>query len=488
MSIEKKITSGFKSEFLTQLAKIILSGLLIVFLARLLSPEQYGILYLSIAIFSIVILLSSFGLSRSAARYITEYQESAPEQIPHIVRTSAVYTLFAVTAATLTLVLLREPVALVFEEPQLEGLILVGGLYILFESTHGYCRRTLQGFKQIEKSASLSVIEASCRFVFAISLVLLGFGAFGALAGYAIGMAVSSVAGVLTLYPLIKQYSRDSTMETGLRRRIVEYSFPITLTSSGTVLIKRTDILLIGFFLNPVAVGYYTIGKQIIEFAANPANSLGFSISPRYAEQYQQGNPQRAAELYQQALKSIFLLYAAAAVGLVIVAEPTVQYIFGEEYLGAVVVIQILAAYLFIQAVSYVTGSGLDYLGKAKIRGILKVVIAVGNLVLNIILIPIMGVSGAAIATVITYAVYVTGNVYIMHRQLPLNWSEITIDGTKALVVALAMGGVVMFLSGYVVGLISLFAVIGAGFGFWFACCFAVGLIEMSQIRAIVDA
>jgi O-antigen/teichoic acid export membrane protein len=484
MSLRKKIVSGFSVELVSQLFSVVVSGLLLVILARLLSPENYGLLYLSISIFSVIILVTSFGFSRSAARYITDYAESNPGQIPYIIRTSALYCFAALTVTTVLLIVFREEIVQLLDEPNLQPLLLIGVLYVIFYSSVEYFRRIFQGFKKIKTSAILNIVHTLVKFVFILALVIAGFGAVGALTGYVISLIVATALGVVLLHRTVRTYERSEQVEPGLRRRLFEYSLPITLTSSGTVLIKRVDLILIGFFLNPVAVGYYTISKQITEFVVKPANSLGFSISPRYSEQCSKGNFDEAATLYQDALHSMILLYAPAAIGLFLVAEPAITLVFGQEYLGAVPVVQVFSIFVLIQAVSYVTGSGLDYLGKATARAILKGIVAIGNVFLNILLIPTMGIVGAATATVITYAVYVSGNVYLMNRELPLDWTEIAYNATKAVSVAAAMGVVVFSLSGFIIGFFSLGIVIGTGVGIWAILSIATGMIEPSEVRS----
>jgi O-antigen/teichoic acid export membrane protein len=486
MSLRTKIVSGFSVELVSQLFSVVVSGLLLVILARLLSPEGYGLLYLSIAIFSVIILITSFGFSRSAARYVTDYLESDPGQIPHIIRISAIYCFASIAITSIGLVLFREQIAHWLGEPDLQPLLAIGVLYVVFYSCVEYFRRIFQGFKKIKTSATLNIVHTLVKFVFIIAFVVAGFGAVGALAGYVVSLVAATLLGVALLYRTLRTHESSTQIESGLRRRVFEYSLPITLTSSGTVLIKRVDLILIGFFLNPAAAGYYTISKQIIEFVVKPANSLGFSISPRYSEQCSKGNFGEAAKLYQDALQSMVLLYAPAAIGLFIVAEPAITLVFGQEYQNAAPVVQVFSVFVLIQAVSFVTGSGLDYLGKAKARAVLKGTVAVGNVFLNILLIPAIGLVGAAAATVITYAVYVSGNVYLMNRQLPLNWTEILYDTIKALLVASVMGIAVFSVSEYITGFLTLTAAIGFGVAVWATLCVVTGMIEPEKIRSHV--
>ncbi len=485
MSVRRKVASGFRAEAVAQLAGVAASGLLLVVLARLLSPSAYGLLQLSISVFSVVVLVTSFGLSRSAARYVSTYDERDPGQVPHIVGYALAFSAAALAAVLVAFVLLRGHIADWLDEPGLEPLLTLGVGYVACYSAVEFLRRTFQGFREIQHSASLHLLNTLLKFVATLGFVAAGLGVLGALAGYVVGLAVTTVVGALLLYRTLETYPRADRVESGLPRRIAEYSLPITLTSSGTVLIKQVDVVLIGFFLDSAAVGYYTVSKQIVQFAEKPANALGFSISPRYAEQVSAGNRRRAAELYEEALGGMITVYAPAAVGLIVVADPTIRHVFGTEYLEAVPVVRVFALFLFVQAISFVTGSGLDYLGRARARAVLKGAIALCNLGLNVLLIPRIGIVGAAVATVLAYVVYVAGNVYLMHRELPLRLGAVAGEATKAVVVAGAMGAVVSVLVGYATGLLSLLVVVAAGAGVWGTSALAVGLVEPDEVRAI---
>jgi O-antigen/teichoic acid export membrane protein len=485
MTVERSVISGFKFEFVFRILKTLLGGLLIVLLARLLSAGQYGLLHLAIYFCSIVVLLSSLGVPRSVAKFITEYDTKDPGQIPNIIGTGLAINLTTITISVSAIVIFRAEIAQLFGEPGLELLILVGVLYILFESAMEFCRRTLQAFRHVSWSSSLMGINTVCKFGAAIGLVLLGYGVMGAFVGYMVGLAAASIIGAVLLYSLLREYAADP-IEPGLRRRIFEYSVPLTVTDSGDILMKRVDILLIGFFLNPVAVGYYTVSKQIVSFATDASKALGFSISPHYSEQYAAGNTSRAAQLYEQAIESILIFYIPAMIGLIVVAEPTIQYLFGGEYMNAVPVVQVLAIYMFWSAITNVTGSGLDYLGKAKFRATLKGIMAVANAALGIVLIPHIGVLGAAIPTVVTYGIYAIGNVYVMTRLLSIPVLELLKIGVKVVPLSLLMGFVVYGLSGMVSGILTLLLIVGLGVSIYGGLGIYTNIIDTADVRKIV--
>jgi O-antigen/teichoic acid export membrane protein len=485
MTLEKKIAAGFRMEAMAKAAEILSGGILIVVLARLLDPDGYGLLYFAISIIAVGTLLSSLGFGRSAARYLTEYDERDPGQVPHIVEASALYTIVPLALVSGTLAVFHAELTALLGEPGLEPFLLLGAAFLVGNTALKYTRRVLQGFKRIELSAVLTTSDAVVSSAVAISMAVLGYGPIGAFSGYVVS---SLLAGGLGTVFTLRQYAAydRSPVEEGLRRRLFEYAMPLSLTASGDILIKRVDVILIGFFLTPVFVSYYTISKQVVKFAKFPASSLGFAISPRYKEQYEQGNVDRAARLYEDALTSMLLLYVPATAGLILVAGPSIELLFGPDYSGATPVLQILSLFLVAQTITYVTSTGLDFLGKAKLRAYAKGSVAVGNVGLNLLLIPTIGVIGAAISTVVAYGVYAMVNVYLMHRELTLNWRRISHDLGQTIAVTAVMAAVVAVLVDMVAGFPSLIAVVGLGVGVWFVLSYQLGLVEEQHVRTVI--
>lgn len=485
MTLEEKIASGFRMEALAKASEILSGGILIVVLARLLDPDGYGLLYFAISIIAVGTLLSSLGFGRSAARYLTEYDERDPGQIPHIVEASALYTLVPLGIVAGTLAAFHAELTAVLGEPGLEPFLLLGAVFLVGNTTLKYTRRVLQGFKKIRLSATLTTTDAVVSSTVAIAMAALGYGPIGAFSGYVVSSLLAGSLGTIFTWRQYAAYER-SPIEEGLRRRLFEYAMPLSLTASGDILIKRVDVILIGFFLTPVFVSYYTISKQVVKFAKFPASSLGFAISPRYKEQYEQGNVERAARLYEDALTGMLLLYVPATAGLMLVAGPSIELVFGPEYGGATPVLQILSLFLVAQTITYVTSTGLDFLGKAKLRAYAKGGVAVGNFGLNLLLIPTIGVIGAAISTVVAYGVYAVLNVYLMHRELALNWRRIGRDLGRIVGVTTVMAVAVALLVDWVAGLPSLLAVVGLGVGIWFVLSYQLGLVEEQHVRTVI--
>lgn len=482
MSLTKKTIGGLKAQLLSEGVRVVANGLIIVLLARVfLDPDEYGLLFLAISVFGVAVLFSQFGIAKSSARYVAEYREKDSEQVPLIVRTSLLYVTVSILLVGGVITLFHERIARAIGEPALASLLVLGIGYVAFETLRSYLSHVFQGFNRITLSAIIGIIGNVGLITFVLLFVVLGGGAFGALLGYVVGYGIACAAGLVMLVRLLDDHERASEIGHDLPRRIIEYSVPLTITGGANVLYKRVDTILIGVFLTPVAVAYYELAKQISDFVIAPAGSLGFTVAPTYGEHKASGDLEPAARIFEITFEYTVLFYVPAAAGLVLVAEPTVEFVFGADYLGAVPVVQVLSGFIVLQAIDKVTNDGLDFLGRARARAISKGGTSMLNFGLNLLLIPAIGVVGAAVSTVIGFAIMVFVNVYIIHRELAFSVRRLIRSSTLVCLVTAGMCAVVMFFMPYVTNLLWLFVVIGLGGGAWLGLSVLCGLLDLRR-------
>ncbi|MWV40049.1 flippase [Natrialba sp. INN-245] len=482
-----RLGSRFRMEFLSTLVATISGALLVVVLARLLDPDGYGLLYLTLAVIGVTKLFAKLGLGRSTARYITEYKEKDPTQLRHILKFSAGISLALLFIVTLVVSVGHRQIATLIGEPDVAPFLVLGSLFLVFGTTLGFLRKVLQGFEAIQLAALLSIIRSVTKAVVAIGLVVASFGAMGALAGWVLGAFLASLIGIIVVYSrYYRSLDFSAPVESGLRRRIAEYAVPVAASEAAGNLSSRIDTVLVGFFLNPVAVSYYVVAEQVVSMVQSPSNALGFTLAPTFGSEKSAGNAEKAARIYEEAFQHMALLYLPAAAGIILVSEPLVELVFGTDYLGAVPVLQVLGLYAFVKANILVSAKALDFLGRARSRAIVKGVTSVLNVLLNIALIPTVGVVGAAIATVITSSMYAIANIYIIYDELHLRIVHLIWRTLQIIGITLLMSLVVFVLLDQITGWITLLLVVCVGVAVWAALSVLSGILDIERVLSAV--
>jgi O-antigen/teichoic acid export membrane protein len=478
------IASRFRAELTSRIVAAISGALLMVILARLLNPDDYGLLFLSISIFTVISLFSKLGLAKSTARYISEYKNSSQSQIPYIIRFSLLMNIILITVVTALTILFNDLISKIVGESEMASILLFGSVFIFSNSIFIYSRIVLQGYEAIEWSSFIHIAGSLSKPIFAIGFVVLGFGTIGALYGYILGYFVGGVVGLYIIYVgIYKKIESAPAMEEGLAQRIAEYAIPLTATDTAEILDKEIDTILVGLLLSPVAVSFYVIGKQVTQLATTPMKALGFTLSPTLGAEKASGNIEHATKIFETAFVHSLLIYIPAAAGLLILSEPLVELVFGEEYLGAVPVLQVLAIYSILWAITRITSETLDFVGRAKMHAIVKSATSVLNVVLSVYLIIELGVVGAALATVFAYILYSISNLYLIYGVFKFRVRYVIKETLKITSVTIVMSIVVFNLADYVDNILNFIGVVIVGVTIWLILSVLLGVLDVNKIR-----
>lgn len=489
MTLSDRIARGVKASLFARVFYIGSNAALLVVLTRLLGPGEYGQLYFALSVVGISMLFATLGVPKATARYVAEYAENDETQIPYLLERTLLVVLVLASIVAVVMALASGLITdLLGESEEMVPFLILGGLFVAAKGLHVYIKTVFQGFNRVTFSAIVSAVNGVARLGFAVLFVALGFGALGAMAGYVAAFLLAGAVGLVILYlKFYRKYERASEPEEGILRRVLEYSIPTTATRASVVLDSRVDTLLLGVLAGPVAVGFYTLARQIADVCIVPAQSIGYTITPAFGEQKAAGQISRAARLYEQALENVLLLYVPAGAGLILIAEPAIRYVFTEEYLGAVPIVQLFSLFILVRAVHKITGSGLDYLGLARVRAIARATSAVSNVGLNLLLIPRFGAVGAGLATVVTYSLYTLVNVYYIHREFSLQLTYLATRIAQIFAITAVMAGGVVLALPHVSDLPTLLGTIALGGAVWGVLVISSGLIDPNEVRSFLS-
>jgi len=473
------------SEASARLVYYLSSAAVIVFLSRQLEPSAYGTLFLAISVLTVFRLFSSLGLAKSAARYVSSYLDTDEGQIRHVVGRSLRYNLVTITVVTGVAVAGAGPIAAALGNPALEPLLVVGGCYIVAATLYNYTRVVLQGFQEIGASATVYASEGIGRIVGVLLLVTLGYGLFGALVGFILGFTVAAVLGVWLLYNRLPSTADTDPIEDGLEGRLLRYSLPLAVTRGAWVLDREIDLILVGYLLESAVVGYYAISKQVVTFCSGMAGSIGFSLGPQFDESTVAQSIEHARTTYETVLTYVLLVYIPAVSGLAILADPVVTTVFGTAYQDAVPILQVFCAAIVLMSITELTEDILDYLGRANTRAVFKIVTSVGNVVLSVLLIRSFGAVGAAVATVCMQAIYAGLCLYVVKSEIGLRSRHLLTQTGRILGITAVMSTVVVYLTRYVTGPLTIGATVLSGTAVWALLAVKTGFVSPASLGGL---
>jgi len=174
---------------------------------------------------------------------------------------------------------------------------------------------------------------------------------------------------------------------------------PLAVIAGLQLVNHHADILMLGLFSSSEQVGLYRVavtGSNLVIFGLQAVNMV---VAPHFAQLHAAGDTVRLQQLVTRTARVVLAMALPVALGFMLGGRVMVTAVFGEAYASAHLALAILAVGQLFNAASGSVGSLLNMSGyeRETMRGV--AVAAAANVALNIVLIPIYGIEGAALAT-----------------------------------------------------------------------------------------
>lgn len=207
-----------------------------------------------------------------------------------------------------------------------------------------------------------------------------------------------SVVLSLSLYS-IKQRKMFGKFE--ISKSVIRYSLPLIIGSMMSVLISQIDVIMIGNLISKQEVAVYNVAANIATFPSILLVVLNTVFPPLVAELYHNGELGKLRKMYKKSARSLAALSSVIIILMIIFRENLLSY-YGTEFLRGQYVIIFRGIGQLINASVGSVWYIVCMTGKPKVNMYGKVSAALINCILNFILIPIWGINGAAVASMIS--------------------------------------------------------------------------------------
>ncbi len=367
----------------------------VVYLTRVLGDAAWGRFAFVQAFLWFGVILSDFGLSQIGTREVAKN--------PRRVGTLASVIMFgrlAVFVAEMVLILLILPVARV--ESQMFWLFLFS-----FASLAAYAVNMDWVFRGMERMEYVALWEALPRVVWLVGIVLFVHRPEDLLRVPLLRLAGELVTAGLLVATAWRRYPKSrpslSLVHPLNVKLIMKEAAPIGLAALLAQVYYNFDVIWLGFVKTDAMVGQYSAAYRIVTLLLTGSFLLAATYQPVLARVWaaeKEGFARHLARLSGTALVFAVTLPAVVAVG----AMPVVRVLYGGQYAAAAVPLAILMGAMPFAYMAMAYTTALVATGKQKQMMIATGIGAAVNVIANVLLIPPLGMTGAAIATVISYA------------------------------------------------------------------------------------
>lgn len=395
------ITRGASLYFVGK-AVVDASGFLLqLLLTRSLGAGLYGVYAYGKTILVVLLMLTNLGSDQSLLRYLPEYNDDTHSQQFVLALAMTTSLLGAVVSAVALFVLAPTITDLTLNDPYFINVLRLFAIILVLDTVAKVVHSTFRSLEQLEYEVlSNKLARPLIRLCTAAVALALGFSLHGVMVAL---IVASTLALGVSLYFFFSRFDlRPSlTPRQSARDSMVEYynfSIPLTLKDAGNVLIKRIDILMVGFFLSSTAVGIYNVSVLLAGILVLPVTAFNQLFPPIASRLYSNGETDELNSLHKTVTRWVFTISFIIAIGAVMYRRELLD-LFGAEFVAGSAV---LALFVGGQLVNCASGSNGYLLMMTNHQYVLlsnQWLFGVLNLVLNYVLILEYGLVGAAVAT-----------------------------------------------------------------------------------------
>lgn len=411
-SIKEIGRGSFWSFVSTALVKL-LALFYLLFQARFFDPAEIGLFQLVFSIVSLVTLFIDVGFYEAIVRYVAYYLgKGKPELAKGLYKYSLI--LFAILSVGVAVVfyLLVPFISEYYNNPLLKPLLYLAVIYVLF-TFFSKSFAFIVALKKIKLNTKLTVIQQFLKvFLTVVFAFWIGPTAEALLLAFLLGLGFSWILGFLFSLKFYKDIpAKPKCSLSRFKSEILPFSVISALVLIMFVLLGNMDKIMLGgllvnhFLQNEIAsmIGHYSVSYSFAGFLLFFTFVISTIFLPVLSGLYGKGNLQEIRKTSHRVIYWLILL--STPIFVVFLAFPSqILMILSPTYSQDSTIFRILSLGYFVYLFGWVQSTQFIALRKNKINAIIMVFVVLLDFVLNLILIPLYNIVGAAISTAISFS------------------------------------------------------------------------------------
>ncbi len=402
----KKVASDTSILALSRMMISLSNLILLPLLTKKLGAAEYGIWVQAWATIMLVICLLDMGLPYSMSRFFPskgkkEISKDFYSILFLIITVAVIFSAF--------LFIFPEKIAgLIFEDNILVVKML--SLIIIVWSCDSAFFEILRALRKMRRYSILIFLQNVTEIGLAAILVISGKGVVGAMAAILITRSALLAYFIVSTYKLVG----FSFPRFGNLKAYLKFGLPIVPMHVSSWIVASSDRYMIGIFLGSRFVGYYDpayLLGQSVPFLL--ASVIGFALTPTLSKMFDEGDIREVVKTLSFMLKSLLVITIPFIFGSVLLSKPVLILLSTEEIAtNSYRLVPLVALGLMFYGIKIILSQTFILEKKTKMLGATYTFSALVNITLNLVLIPYIGIMGAAISTAVSYFV----DVIVVYR------------------------------------------------------------------------
>ena len=404
-----------------QVAALALGFISFPIFTRVLSVAEYGMLCLVLQIAAMATVISKMGLQNSIQRFYHEHASSKEEGALKKFYSTLLFGSVLCGVAVVALFVLGLGLVPASQlSPQFRKVLLAGSLLIFTRGVQPIVMNFLRAQRRtkafnfydvLSKAASIGLV---CLLVFTISR---------SVNMVVIGTVIIELLTVILLAAFL--LPRDMIRFSGFDRQLftasIVFGFPLVGYELAGVILDTGDRVLVQHYLGFQAVGFYSVGYNMASYVAmSLMYPVNLALLPIYMKLWVDKGPEETKAFLSSALDKFIMVALGVLAAVSVTARDAVVVLGSKKLQEAYPLLPLLLLGLMFYALHIFFNAGLIIHKKTMTMAKIISFSAALNVGLNIVLIPRVGLQGAAVATLISYAVFLGLIVRASSKVLPL--------------------------------------------------------------------
>lgn len=417
------------ASFVSQIAFTFIGFLSTIYFAHTVGASVLGAYFLFTAYYGIISMATDGGFGGAAIKRISEGEEQ-----------DAFFSAFFVLRSLFVFVVIIALILLnkYFVDINYAGLFTWLLVALVVSLLYGTVSSGIAGCGKMGIYAAGNFINNLSRVIVQVVAIFFGCGVAGLAGGFVAGMMI---AAVLELRFFDLRFVRFRWKHV---KSLSTFSFWLFLTSGGILLYSYADTVMIGYYLSNTDIGVYRVVFQFTTLSLIATTAIRATLWPKISRWGKIGEVGLIEESLSRAISYSLILPVPVFIGGILLGDKLLYFFYGAEFTRGYLT---LVTLLFVQIVTIFQIfilMNLSALDRQKDSFKVTAIGATANIVLNLLLIPLVGIIGAAIATLVT----MTLNV-VMGRIILSQIINIRIEYTSVLNILKASAVMALLVGGY---------------------------------------
>jgi len=360
----------------------------IVYLARILNPDNFGKISFALAIITYFSLITNLGLPLLGTREIARDKKKIDEYLGNILTMRLCLAFLSFGLLLLITYFLNKPL-------EIKYLIILYGLGLIPSAL--LLDWVFQG---LEKMEYIGLGRILSRLIYAVLVLFFIKGQKQLLLIPCIAVTSNLLVAGFLFFIFIKKFGKlKLKFNIIFWKNLVNQALPLGISIIMIQIIYNIDMVMLGFMRTDIEVGYYSAAYKIILVLISIGAFYFDAIFPVISNYYKT-SLSSLKKLQSYTAKLIVSIALPLGVGGTILAKPLMNLLYGPKYNKGIAALQILIWVVVLIYINMIYARGMwacnkqnEYLKIVSFQGL-------SNIGLNLILIPSFGIAGAAIATV----------------------------------------------------------------------------------------